>query len=152
MVIFFQLTFVNRNLPNKTCKCTSTFANNEVCLDLKIPNLCLDLKLDGKKGVKKWNIDTNRNWKKVMGYWSRQPQCKLHRRVLWVKSWSNRNKQILNLPTLRLPEGAGVTNLAHYSIWNLNVTMSKFHKVNSYLGYSKFLRGPQKRFNVKSNT
>ena len=23
---FFQLTFVNRNLPNKTCKCTSTFA------------------------------------------------------------------------------------------------------------------------------
>ena len=41
---------VNRNLPNKTCKCTSTFANNEVCLDLKIPNLCLDLKLDGKRG------------------------------------------------------------------------------------------------------
>ena len=41
--------------------------------------------------------------------------------------------------------------IAHYSIWNQNVTMSKFHKVNSYLGYSQFLRVPQKRFNVKSN-
>ena len=40
---------------------------------------------------------------------------------------------------------------AHYSIWNLNVTMSKVHKVNSYLSCSQFLRGPQKRFNVKSN-
>ena len=30
---------------------------------------------------------------------------------------------------------------AHYSIWNRNVTMSKFHKVNSYLGYEQFLRG-----------
>ena len=41
---------------------------------------------------------------------------------------------------------------AHYSIWNLNVTTSKFHKVNSYLGCSQFLIGPQKRFNVKSNS
>ena len=40
----------------------------------------------------------------------------------------------------------------HYSIWNQNVTTSKFHKVNSYLGCSQFLRVPQKRFNVKSNT
>ena len=39
----------------------------------------------------------------------------------------------------------------HYSIWNQNVTTSKFHKVNSYLGCSQFLRVPQKRFNVKSN-
>ena len=31
---------------------------------------------------------------------------------------------------------------AHYSIWNLNVTTSKFHKVNSYLGCSQFLRAP----------
>ena len=38
-----------------------------------------------------------------------------------------------------------------HSIWNQNVTTSKFHKVNSYLGCSQFLRVPQKRFNVKSN-
>ena len=44
-----------------------------------------------------------------------------------------------------------VYNHTHYNIWNQNVTMSKFHKVNSYLSCSQFLRGPQKRFNVKSN-
>ena len=41
--------------------------------------------------------------------------------------------------------------VSHYSIWNQNVTTSKFHKANSYLGCSQFLRRPQKRFNVKSN-
>ena len=41
---------------------------------------------------------------------------------------------------------------AHYSIRNQNVTVSKFHKVNSYLGCSQFLRVPQKRFNAKSNS
>ena len=41
-------------------------------------------------------------------------------------------------------------SITHYIIWNQNVTWSKFHKVNSYLG-SQFLRVPQKRFNVKSN-
>jgi hypothetical protein len=40
--------------------------------------------------------------------------------------------------------------ITHYCIWNQNVITSKFHKVNSYLGCSQFLRVPQKRFNVKS--
>ena len=40
---------------------------------------------------------------------------------------------------------------AHYCIWNLNVTMSKFHKINSYLGCSQFLRGSLKgRFLTKN--
>ena len=40
---------------------------------------------------------------------------------------------------------------SHYSIWNQNLTTSKFHKANSYLGCSQFFRVPQKRFNVKYN-
>ena len=38
---------------------------------------------------------------------------------------------------------------SHYTIWNQNVTTSKFQKVNSYLFCSQFLRAPQKRPNAQ---
>ena len=40
------------------------------------------------------------------------------------------------------PSHFTTVHCTHYSIWNQNVTMSKFHKVNSYLGCSQFLRVP----------
>ena len=68
---------------------------------------------------------------------------------------SNEKQRLQNAPIWkwRLPSIVVMQSftVAHYSIWNQNVTTSKFHKVNSYLSCSQFLRVPQKRFNVKSN-
>ena len=110
-----------------------------------------------------------RNWNSLMDFWatsrSKDSQCGQCMKI--VHQSASDNLPYLNSSALKkqsrcilikilfifkkFSHQVDIKASAQYSIWNQNVTMSKFHMVNSYLGCSQFLRGPQKRFNVKSN-